>query len=262
MVNAGVTTNPQQARITTVTNEPQRNATVNTNPQQARITTVTNEPQLNATVTNQETSRSSIHSQNQNVDNAVRTSEEIAAAGILREQQREFRELCVKYGLDVGILGEYSCKRIIRFLEKSVDRRVQSPYTKRCKEYLDTCYLCLDELLHLLENHTLHDIQRSHPTLLNDLVLKLQCHTIGGDWLRGFEDALNAGSAAELERMVSALSVVDGNIAHFEKSRERTVSVLSVIKKRISDLNTQKTRLQENIRKVSANVKRKYPFDH
>ncbi|MCI28352.1 hypothetical protein A2U01_0049552 [Trifolium medium] len=124
------------------------------------------------------------------------------------------------------------------------------------KEYRDLAYCYLDQLLELLEKNTLYDIELTHPKLLSKLIVKLHCHTLGGKWLKDLEDALTltTGTVQQIQPLTEKLSVVSDNVVYFEKMCNRVMAA-------ISDLKSRQANLEDRLKTVSANLKRKYPFD-
>jgi hypothetical protein len=89
--------------------------------------------------------------------------------------------LVEKHGLNINILSVDSCKRIVDFLEKSPDRTIQNSYVRGYGKYRDLAYSALDELLELLYHYTLYKIQSNLPGRLEELIVQLNCHSLGGE---------------------------------------------------------------------------------
>jgi hypothetical protein len=186
-----------------------------------------------------------------NVSNPQPSPEEIAAA-VAREKDLVLRALIRKHGLNVNILNVDSCKRIVEFLEKSPDRTIQNSYVRGYEKYRDLAYFALDELLQLLYNYTLYQIQLNLPGRLEELILQLNYHSLGGEWLKGLEMTLSSGSAKDFDRLNQQLTVLKGEILYLKKTHERISNSESALK--------NKKVTVENSLKAIGNLKRKYPF--
>jgi hypothetical protein len=154
-----------------------------------------------------------------NVSNPQPSPEEIAAA-VAREKDLVLRALIRKHGLNVNILNVDSCKRIVEFLEKSPDRTIQNSYVRGYEKYRDLAYFALDELLQLLYNYTLYQIQLNLPGRLEELILQLNCHSLGGEWLKGLEITLSSGSAKDFDRLNNNYRVEGRDLISEENTRE------------------------------------------
>jgi hypothetical protein len=209
-------------------------------------------PRNNASV-NQEQPNATVNQSSNASSNPPQSSEEIAAAAIKREKDLAFKGMILKHGLNVDILSVDSCKRIIDFLEKSEDRRIQNQYVRGYKQYRDLAYSALDELLELLYNYTLDQIQSTHPGRLKELIVKLNCHSLGGEWLKDLEDTLSSVSGeADFDRLNQQLTVLKGDISYLEKTRERVSNSESA-------LENSKVTLENRLKAIGY-LKRKYPF--
>jgi hypothetical protein len=140
----------------------------------------------------------------------------------------------------------------VDFLEKSPDRTIQNSYVRGYGKYRDLAYSALDELLELLYHYTLYKIQSNLPGRLEELIVQLNCHSLGGEWLKNLEITLSSGSAKDFDRLNQQLTMLKAEISYMEKTRERVANSESALK-------TKKVTV-ENSLKAIGNLKRKFPF--
>jgi hypothetical protein len=88
------------------------------------------------------------------------------------------------------------------------------------EKYRDLAYFALDELLQLLYNYTLYQIQLNLPGRLEELILQLNCHSLGGEWLKGLEITLSSGSAKDFDRLNNNYRVEGRDLISEENTRE------------------------------------------